>query len=318
MKIAFHIPLVDVRGTSVASYDYAHYNEVLLGNKSIIISPLDMLCKCDEIALKRFKERFDLRFYANLNELEQTIHDCDVLYVIKYGKRDGVESKRIRTVIHCVFDMTEPHGTVYAGVSRTLAAKFNQTLHVPHMIGLPPNYTKENMRKSLGIPEHARVFGRYGGMDTFNLFFAYQVIQKVAQAYPNDIFFLFANTPKFCDESNVIHIDKIVSDYDKSRFINTCDAHLECGSLGHTFGLAMGEFSVNNKPIIAFLGPVWNTAHYEILQNKAIYFSGPEDFEKILVTFSPKEWESKDNNAYRDFSPERVMQIFKDVFLSNM
>jgi len=313
MKIAFHIPIIDVRGTSVAAYDYAHYNETILNNKSVFVSPMEMMNRADKIAMKRFRDRFEVRLYTD--NIEQTIIDCDVLYAIKYGIRDGVESLRIRTVIHCVFDMTDPHGDVYAGVSSTLAQKFGRKLYVPHMIGLKPDPTGKNMRQSLCIPEKARVFGRYGGMDTFNLVFAHEIIQQVAHEYPNDIFFLFANTPVFCSEPNVIHLDKIVEEDEKNRFINTCDAHLECSTLGHTFGLAMGEFSVNNKPIIVYQGPVWNTAHYDILGDRAIYFRDRDTFRATLTSFSPTEWQTKDNNAYREYSPENVMRIFKNVFL---
>ena len=34
MKIAFFENFLNVRGTTVALFDYAHYNEVLLGNQS--------------------------------------------------------------------------------------------------------------------------------------------------------------------------------------------------------------------------------------------------------------------------------------------
>lgn len=314
MKIAFHIPIVDVRGTSVAAYDYAHYNEILLHNKSIIVSPSNFMDKCDQIAIKRFKERFDVRFYVDLNDLEMTISDCDVLYVIKYGTNDGVLSKIKKTLIHCVFNMTEHHGDVYAGVSSTLAHKFGKELFVPHMIGLVPD-NSHDLREELGIPKNALVFGRYGGMDTFDLGFVHAMVELISIEYENKIFFLFANTPVFCNRPNVIHLDKMVNESDKNKFITTCDAHLECGSLGHTFGLAMGEFSVNNKPIIAYLGQVWNSAHYEILRNNAIYFSTSEEFYNAIVTFDKLKWQSLDNNCYREYSPQNVMNIFQKVFL---
>ena len=38
MKIAFHQPHLSERGTTVAMFDYAYYNEVLLNNESIIIT----------------------------------------------------------------------------------------------------------------------------------------------------------------------------------------------------------------------------------------------------------------------------------------
>ena len=52
----------------------------------------------------------------------------------------------------------------------------------------------------------------------------------------------------------------------------------------------MGEFSVNNKPIIVYKGHVWNTAHYEILSDKAIYFEDASQLRDILTSFSPDEW----------------------------
>ena len=78
--------------------------------------------------------------------------------------------------------MTDPHGDVYAAVSETLAKKFQKTLFVPHMIGLPPAIDKnDNLRKTLNIPEDATVFGRHGGQDTFNLQFTKDVINNVIQ-----------------------------------------------------------------------------------------------------------------------------------------
>ena len=36
-KIAFYSPHLSERGTEIAMYDFAHYNEKILNNKSIII-----------------------------------------------------------------------------------------------------------------------------------------------------------------------------------------------------------------------------------------------------------------------------------------
>ena len=38
VKIAFYSKSLNVRGTCTAIFDYAHYNEILLNNESIIIS----------------------------------------------------------------------------------------------------------------------------------------------------------------------------------------------------------------------------------------------------------------------------------------
>lgn len=314
ITIGFHNPQLCVRGSSVALYDYAHYNETILNNRSIILVPSTGVN--DPNALIKFITRFRVIFYNNMDHMDKIITEegISIFYAIKYGTFDGIVAKNIKNIIHCVFDLSQPHGDVYAAVSHALAKKFNSNTFVPHMIGLKPSRFKENMRKTLGIPEDAVVFGRHGGMDTFNLKFCHDIINQITLHKPN-IYFVFVNTPNFSSHQNVIFLDKIVNLDEKNRFINTCDAHLECGTLGHTFGISCGEFSVNNKPIIVYKGNVWNTAHYDILGDKALYFRNPQEFYDILTTFNPRDWESKDNNCYRDYTPQKVMKIFKEVFL---
>jgi hypothetical protein len=314
MIIAFQTPQLDVRGSCVALYDYALYNETLLGNKSIIV--VDKNGTNDVIAIRKFSNRFPVFFYDDVNNLHDILkkHDTNILYTIKYGKRDDIVFTDIKTVVHCVFDLSEPHGDVYAAVSKALANKYNHPLHVPHMIGMPPSKTKENMKKFLGIPENAIVFGRHGGDDTFNIPFVHDSIRKLVRNRPN-LWFVFMGAPRFVEHPHVIYLPLTCDIDEKNRFIQTCDAHLECGTLGHSFGLSMGEFSVNNKPIIAFSGRVWNTAHYDILKDKALYFKTQEEFEHILTTFNPKLYENRDMNCYKEFSPIKVMKIFNEVFI---
>lgn len=315
--IAFHTDQIDVRGTCVALYDYASYNETLLGNKSVIIVPGKNKNKCEELALKKFRDRFELIFYDDLENVLQK-KDAILLYCIKYGKNDGVYSTKVKTAIHCVFDLSEPHGDYYTAVSKSLAYKYGYTEYVPHMIGLSPSLTGENLRDKLLIPKDGIVFGRYGGMDTFNLSFCFDAIKTILSKR-SDIYFLFGNTPVFYSHPRIFYLPPFVHSSDKNKFICTCDAHLECGTLGHSFGLAMGEFSVNNKPIIAYKpnppSLLWNTAHLDILGDKALYFDDEKSFYKILDSFQPKDYKESYPNLYKDFSPRTVMAIFKKTFL---
>ena len=151
VKIAFHTDFFDVRGTCVSLYDYAHYNETILNNKSIILIPrkgLEDGNKSDELAIQKFYKRFSINIfpYEDVEHMELILKSekCDILYTIKYGKNDGLISKVAKTVVHCVFDMSEPHGDVYAGVSEQIAKKFGQTNFVPHMIP-EPSKTTENI-----------------------------------------------------------------------------------------------------------------------------------------------------------------------------
>ena len=62
------------------------------------------------------------------------------------------------TCVHCVFDLSEPHGDIYAAVSETLAKKYNKTVFVPHMSIFQPNKYK---------------FKKYNSQQTNQLFLYY-------------------------------------------------------------------------------------------------------------------------------------------------
>jgi hypothetical protein len=304
MIVAFFTPNLNFRGSCVALYNYALYNETLLGNKSIIITdPSQRSPSEDDLAFKWISNRFQIS--TRLDTI------CDIFYCIKYGKNDGVVHPTAKTVVHCVFDMSEPHGDVYAGVSRSLALKFKSDKFVPHMV-LPPPETG-NLRKELGIRETDTVFGRHGGQDTFNLQFAKEIISAIVR-YRDDIYFVFLNAPEWDSHPQIIYHGPTTDRVEKQKFINTCDAMIVPETMGHTFGMSVAEFSVSNKPVICYNGPVWNTAHIDILGDKGIYFDNPGDFCRILNTFSTKEIRT-DLNAYRDYTPEKVMAQFQSVFL---
>jgi hypothetical protein len=318
MKIAFYMGAICVRGTSNATYDYADYNEKILGNKSLIIIPKSSLEINDRLGVIRISTRFPIRIHDGPESLDSILVEegCSMMYNIKYGKNDGPLSKKVKNLIHCVFDMSEPHGDVYAGVSDALAKKFGKTLYVPHMVGLKPSGT-DNLRKTLGIPESAIVFGRYGGLDTFNIRFCMDIIVWTVNTR-RDIYFLFINTQEFYKHPQIFYLPKITSEEDKNKFIQTCDAHLECGTLGHSFGLAIAENSVNNRPIIAYRpepNTLWNTAHLEILGENGLYFRDEDEFKNIISKFKPADYKKRDMNFYKDYTPEKVMKIFKEVFI---
>jgi hypothetical protein len=311
MIVAFYTPNLNFRGSCVALYNYALYNETLLDNKSIIITDLSQRSPAeDDLAFKWISNRFQI--YTRIDTA------CDIFYCIKYGKNDGVVHPTAKTVVHCVFDMSEPHGDVYAGVSRSLAMKFGSDKFVPHMV-LPPPETGD-LRSELGIRETDTVFGRHGGQDTFNLQFAKEVISAIVRQR-NDIYFIFLNAPEWDSHPQIIYLGATTDRVEKQKFINTCDAMIVPETMGHTFGMSVAEFSVSNKPVICYNGPVWNTSHIDILGDKGIYFDNPNDFYRILNTFSkeiPSGLNNAYQNAYQDYTPEKVMAQFESVFLSQV
>ena len=88
----------------------------------------------------------------------------------------------------------------------------------------------------------------------------------------------------------------------------SCDAMIYGQSLGETFGIAIGEFSVNNKPIIAYNGRVWNDNYKIILGDKALWYLNFEECYNILLNFNPVEYKNKDLNCYKEYSPDKVMK----------
>jgi hypothetical protein len=316
LKIAFHTKELNLRGTCIALYDYAHYFEKLLYGKSIII--IYKNANHDENVLLKFKKRFLVKTYTTNTELENFISDCDIFYTIKYGLiNDEYIPSNIKTCIHCVFDMSEPHGNVYASVSKQLAQKYGKTLYVPHMISLKASKNKmDNLRKELKIPENDIVFGRHGGLDTFDLRMTHMAIARSLIEKQN-IHYIFVNTMRFVKHDRVYFINKIIDNDEKNRFICSCDAMIHGQSLGETFGIAIGEFSINNKPIIAYNGAVWNDNYKHILKDKALWYTTENECYNILVNFNPKIYENINLNCYEEYSPEIVMMKFKKVFIDN-
>jgi hypothetical protein len=314
VKIAFWDNCLNERGTTVAIYDYAYYNKHLLGNESIILYD-ENSSNNNNVVIDKFKAEFDVFPINNWDRVDDILidQDCDILYIIKYGKNDGKISGIIKTVVHCVFVANEPHGNIYASIAKNILGNNDRFPVVPHMINLPKHSL--NMRNQLNIPENATVFGRHGGKTTFDLKFVQNIVFQFARNNPH-IYFLFLNTDPFCDPlPNIIHIPEIIDLKDKVKFINTCDAMIWGRNSGESFGLSIGEFSINNKPVIATTHPSWDNTHYEILKDKGIWYN-EQNLYNILETFNREKSILSDWNAYNDYLPENVMKIFESVFIN--
>jgi len=312
--IAFVIAELSYRGIEVSTYDYADHNETLLGNRSVIIN-FDVAT--DNQVRTKFQERFPDRFFdcVSLDELDEILaqQEVDILYYQKPGHNDGVVSRRCPNAVHAVFPgKLEPHGQVYAYISEWFVHQFPESgfTYVPYMVRVDDDPT--DLRKELGIPRDAIVFGRHGGFDSFNVPCAIEAIKEIARER-RDIYFLFLNTKEFCSEPNVIFLPKTTDMAYKARFINSCDAMIHARWRGETFGLACAEFSIKNKPVIAWSGSK-ERAHIEILDDKGIYYSNKHELKSIITHF--KKSSQGDWDAYSTrFSPEVVMEQFDRVFI---
>uniref|UniRef100_A0A6C0EUV8 Glycosyltransferase n=1 Tax=viral metagenome TaxID=1070528 RepID=A0A6C0EUV8_9ZZZZ len=312
VKIAFWDNGLGERGTSVALYDYAHYNEVLLGNESIILyNNTHYSNKAD--AIKKFTDRFNVISVNNWSKVDTILSQekCDIIYIIKAGDYDGQLSKVCKNVVHCVFNCNSPHGQVYASIAPWVNNNNGKYPYVPHIINLP-NHT-ENFRKELNIPDNSCVFGRYGGYKQFDIPFVQKTVYAIAKANPH-IYFLFMNTELFCNSlPNIIHLPMIIDLNIKTKFINTCDAMIWGRSDGEVYSLSQGEFSSKNKPILCT--NIGYKGHVYKLGDKAIWYTNETDLSHIILSFDKDKMCKKDWNAYTDSTPEKVMKIFNDVFI---
>jgi hypothetical protein len=312
MKIVFHANQLSLRGTEVALYDYAYFNELLLGNESIIVYQRNNANNHPEV-MRKFETRFPTHAYGEFAEVDDVIREYNaaLMYCIKSGTRDGILSKRVPTMVHAVFPTRESefHGASFAFVSEwlSLICSNGRAPAVPHILQLP--HISGNLREELRIPASATVFACYGGADSFDIAFVKEVIPEVL-ARRRDVYFVFLNIRKFIDSDKVLFLPPTTDVAFKVRFINTADAMLHARRRGESFGLSCGEFSMKNKPIFTY-GKSPERNHLYVLGRKAMVYSGPRSLMRLLLTFDRGDAGKKSWDCYSGkFAPETVMRLF--------
>ncbi len=316
-KIGFDAGLMSLRGTHIAIFDYALQNQKILDNESVIFYDR----RSEQVqpsVFQKFQREFRLVPYDQFGEVQAmpTLGAIDAMYLIKSGERDDYFLLGVPNLIHAVFPqkIDEMHGDIYAYVSQWLSEECSngKIPYVPHLIDLPVAGT--SLRASLGIPDSTTVFACYGGSDSFNLAFVKQTISQVIQKNPQ-IYFLFMNIDQFIDHPQVIFLPGNPDPIFKSSFINTCDAMIHARGIGESFGLACGEFSIHNKPVITYaLSPQRN--HIDVLGSKAILYKGPHELKQIFLGFDRAWHQNQEWDCYsQEFSPAAVMKKFASVFL---
>ena len=326
MNIAIHCEQFDGRGSGKAPLDYGIALKSILGhNISFITSN-----KSKNEGITKLKENFNVFTYnydhkphntSHINhEIESFIdtNKIDFIHMIKSGENDNIIPSNCKSGMHCVFNMTAPHGTVYAGVSKYLAKKFNKSLYVPHIIkNINPTI---NVREEMGISEDTIIIGRIGGVDSFDLPFVHEAIRQILELRKDIIFFFLSTTP-FYYHDRIVYIPWVESEQEKFNIIHSCDIMLHGRCMGETFGLACGEFSVANKPIITWSGrgnPNYDKCHIELLDGKALLYNDGHDLVDILSNLNRKELKNNKWDTYSTkFDDVSVMNQYNNTFLNN-
>lgn len=328
--VAYFCSQFNERGTSVALYDYAHYNETILGNQSYVFYFTERASLLNGIkpmweSFDKFKQRFGFKMIA-LNDFNEILNYCillniSVFHCLHYGlKQDGFLNlgnkqfwKDIKTIKHVVFNPRHPQGDVYCVISDFLNKKFKTTFPVlPHIIHLPTS--NGSLHEELGIPKDAVVFGRYGGFNEFDIEYVKPIIHSFAQRHPK-VIFLFMNTRPFSNLPNIIHVPCNVDILFKCKFLNTIQYFLHARVDGETFGLSIGEASFYKKTILSsqhngIEGRPYDMAHFDILKDKVIIYNETNLYQILEVLAEKRIQINMEENGYLQYTPEKVMKIY--------
>ena len=350
---------VCTRGSGITVYDYADFGEALLGWRRplFICTPAPSTKGHNDPLYIRIVQAMVSRFGAeNVVQLpswppaparldeEVRRHNITDVFLEKSGLRDGVLTRvhGVRNLVHATVYGTQPHGDVYARVGSSIGG---HGPIVPPVVRPPPagsstlrgpNAIRGVCEWSRGacptIPHDATVFCRHGGAQQFNIGWAREAVVEVANRSVSDgtkIYFAFLTTsacassfclcaPHNCPHERVILLPP---ETDKHTFIRTCDAMLHARKEGETFGLAIGEFAVANKPIITanFSRRIDQTKleHHAILGATGVYYRNKSALIQILLDFDRTDAIRHDWRAYTQFEPRATMRRFDEVYLQS-
>jgi glycosyltransferase involved in cell wall biosynthesis len=315
MKIALHDNSLSLRGTTVAIYDWAFWLREYLELEPIIMYDTQHPANNNGV-VNKFQKQFPVFGYSNVSQIDEILekNECDYFFMEKSGKPDGVISTVCKNLVNAisVCDESHIHGDVFAMGSKWLSKITNYKIpYVPYIVHLPDE--QENMRNELGIPEDALVLGRNGGWETFDLSFVKETIIEIINQR-SDLWFVFQFTEPFYKHERIIYLEGTPDLNQKVKFINTCDAMIHARYIGESFGLSCAEFSIRNKPIITYYNsPERN--HIDILGERGIYYENKNDIFHILKNLDKNQINQLEWNCYQDYSPENVVQKFKEVYL---
>jgi hypothetical protein len=318
-NVLFHEGVFSQGGTTKSVLDYAHANEQILSNKSFLAFHKIEETQNKELLQNKInflKNKFEILMYNSYEELENYIKRFNIQYHYeqKSGEKNGFLSNFAKNCIHAVFPQSQEqiHGDVYAFISEWLSNNCSlSTPFVPYIVNNNENIEPVNFREQYNIPSTATVFGRIGSYNEFNIKFVYQAIEKVL-SINNNIWFVFINTPNFIKHDRVLFIPAFFEESKKANFVEGCDAMIHARIRGETFGLAISEFSVKNKPVFTYKNSA-EQAHIDILKEQAILYENEKELIDLLLEYDLSQ--PKLYNAYKQFDVISVMEKFDKVFL---
>lgn len=318
-NVLFHAFNLGHRGGTNSLRDYAHYNQVLLGNKSTIvyhnpIAPGYQISYPDVI--ESLSKEFEIIAIPHDDDLNKNMNSLASKYDFVYSQRSGLTETPLfnstKFGVHSAFDNYTDECDVFAYISKYLSDinKQRNAPYVPYMIDLPKQ--SKDIRETYGISKDQFVFGRIGGYQEFDIDFVHAAIKSILDKR-DDIVFLLVNTKPFYEHKNIIYIDPFFDQQKKSDFINSCDAMIHARTMGETFGLAVMEFLYFNKPVLAWeKGNDLN--HVNVLQEFNLLYNN-ENIETKMQELIEERRNYNFSQILQEFTPVSVMKKFQEIFI---
>ena len=98
ITVAFLSNKLTLRGTEIAIYDYADYNEKILQNKSIIITrDFEKIKNEFDVSIQaynKFKSRFPVFYYENMNDVDSIVVNNNISHLFNQDISEGSMSLR--------------------------------------------------------------------------------------------------------------------------------------------------------------------------------------------------------------------------------
>ncbi len=325
--VAFLTNQLGIRGTERVIYLLADACQTHVGWRPIIVVRLATMDHASDDqgrdVIDAFIRRFEHVLFVDDAEIEDVMrqHSVDLCYICTAGwPGSSVVPRAVPTLAHCVFTGEHDLGaTVHCGisdeVSRRVAPGHTQLEQLPTL----PNPVdlcydvpgKSTVRRDLGIPEDAYVYGRHGGFDTFDIPFVHGAVIDVARTHPH-IHFVFMHTRRFGPPFPNIHfLPKTMDPVAKIHFIDACDAMIHGRHQGETFGMAVAEFSVRRKPVLTWNGSV-DRYHLDILGDAAIAYD-ESTIHSLLQNTTHQSPPYEPSKYYWQFTLDRVMPVFREL-----
>jgi glycosyltransferase involved in cell wall biosynthesis len=296
--------------------DYARYNQKILGNESVIGYFGDHEYFPDggteQEVVNQVKKEFNV-LKVGFSALNKICEKFDFAYFQRAGSRE-ILPDTTRTGVHAVFRYHEPHGDVYAYISRWLSWHMSsgKEKYVPYVVNLPePTVDPTTIRRHLGISPEKYVVGRFGGYNTFDIPFVHRVIAETL-TIRNDIVFVMLNTAPFYLHPNILYLRPISDVQSKANYINMCDAFLHGRTGGESFGMAIAESLFFGKPVLAYEGGA-DRNHVDMLRLTNLIYNEDSLFEKLNdLQNQTGNWKE----LVDEYTPRHVMGRFREVFLN--